>query len=380
MPHCPVILFGACDRHNLGDLLFPHVLAALLPEPPYAVAGLVDRDLRSWGGHPVRAVGAALPSGRFALVHVGGEILTCEAADAALMLAEHGHAPTLHSGGWPLPYVLPRARLGPGAHIVHCAVGGATLADAGGAIGAAVCHALREADWVSVRDRRTRAWLAEHGIAARLAPDAGVLVKTLFHERIARHAVRGEPASLRHRFAQGWLAVQFSLDFADDASIRALADACDRLALATGLPIVLFRAGAAPLHDDLGLYAQVRQQVRAARVHIFQSIDIWDICAVIAGSRGFVGSSLHGRIVALAHGLPRVSLAVDPARAGKLAAFVETWETPDMPGVVGPQEAAAAMLAALARPAAPSLTQAETLAALCRQAIDAWIRTLPQKT
>jgi hypothetical protein len=25
----PLILFGAFDRHNLGDLLFPHIVAAL---------------------------------------------------------------------------------------------------------------------------------------------------------------------------------------------------------------------------------------------------------------------------------------------------------------------------------------------------------------
>ena len=27
--NAPLILFGACDRHNLGDLLFPHIAAAL---------------------------------------------------------------------------------------------------------------------------------------------------------------------------------------------------------------------------------------------------------------------------------------------------------------------------------------------------------------
>ena len=31
----PLVLFGACDRHNLGDLLFPHIAAALLPILPF---------------------------------------------------------------------------------------------------------------------------------------------------------------------------------------------------------------------------------------------------------------------------------------------------------------------------------------------------------
>ena len=27
----PIILFGAFDRHNFGDLLLPHIAAALMP-------------------------------------------------------------------------------------------------------------------------------------------------------------------------------------------------------------------------------------------------------------------------------------------------------------------------------------------------------------
>ena len=42
----PTILFGAFDRHNFGDLLFPHVAAALLPGRKLAFAGLAERDPR----------------------------------------------------------------------------------------------------------------------------------------------------------------------------------------------------------------------------------------------------------------------------------------------------------------------------------------------
>ncbi|MBE0547855.1 MAG: polysaccharide pyruvyl transferase family protein, partial [Rubrivivax sp.] len=35
-----IILFGAFDRHNLGDLLFPHIAAALLPGRTLVYAGL----------------------------------------------------------------------------------------------------------------------------------------------------------------------------------------------------------------------------------------------------------------------------------------------------------------------------------------------------
>jgi PEP-CTERM motif len=85
----PVILFGAFDRHNLGDMLFPHVLAALLAPRPVVFAGLVERDLRPWGGQRVEALPklAEAWSDRPAhLIHVGGDLLTCNTFEAAVMV------------------------------------------------------------------------------------------------------------------------------------------------------------------------------------------------------------------------------------------------------------------------------------------------------
>ena len=76
----PVILYGAFDRHNLGDMLFPHVVAALMPGREVYFAGLVAADLRPWGGHLVRSlpeVLAAMGNRPVDLIHVGGEVLTC---------------------------------------------------------------------------------------------------------------------------------------------------------------------------------------------------------------------------------------------------------------------------------------------------------------
>ncbi|HQT30672.1 MAG TPA: hypothetical protein PLE48_06460 [Thiobacillus sp.] len=39
-------LFGAFDRHNFGDLLFPHVMTALSPRRSFGFAGLAARDHR----------------------------------------------------------------------------------------------------------------------------------------------------------------------------------------------------------------------------------------------------------------------------------------------------------------------------------------------
>ena len=91
----------------------------------------------------------------------------------------------------------------------------------------------------------------------------------------------------------------------------------------------------------------------AGTARLFLSLHLWEICALIAASRGVVGSSLHGRIVALAYGLPRVSL-LPPQQGGrpdKRIAFAETWEPDAVPRGVTLDRIEAAVLQALAVPA-----------------------------
>ena len=83
------IVFGAFDRHNFGDLLLAEVAAVLLRRRRLVYAGLADADLRPVGGKQVRALHDVLARhGRQAieLIHAGGELLTCSAWDAAIML------------------------------------------------------------------------------------------------------------------------------------------------------------------------------------------------------------------------------------------------------------------------------------------------------
>ncbi|MCA1978747.1 MAG: polysaccharide pyruvyl transferase family protein, partial [Thiobacillus sp.] len=83
-PDTAPVLFGAFDRHNFGDLLFPHVVAARFPARAFRYAGLRACDMRAFGGHDVER----LPAASACLIHAGGELLTCTAWQAAVMLCE----------------------------------------------------------------------------------------------------------------------------------------------------------------------------------------------------------------------------------------------------------------------------------------------------
>lgn len=365
----PVVLFGACDRHNFGDLLFAHVAGALLPGRELIHAGLVHRDLRRHGGHAVGALAgvvAALDGRPFHFVHVGGELLTCEAWQAAVMLQPQHiareivarlHGRPAQGAAWArevlgvadrAPYAVARARLPGAAAIVYNAVGGVDLDRQDAALRAEVVAKLQAADAVGVRDRQTQAALEAAGVPAALLPDPGVLVAELWGTPLRRRARQGEVAAIRRACPQGYIAIQFSADFGDDATLGQIANQLDEIAAATGYGIVFFRAGAAPWHDDLECYRRAAARMRAP-AQIFHSLQLWDICALIVGARAYSGSSLHGRIVATAFALPRLSLLPTGGESGasKLAAYADTWEAPDLRGVIGVDAIAAGLEQAL---------------------------------
>ncbi|WP_296770123.1 polysaccharide pyruvyl transferase family protein [Thiobacillus sp.] len=365
----PSVLFGAFDRHNFGDLLFPHLMTALLPGRAFAFAGLVERDLRAFGGHRVRALGAERP---LQLIHVGGELLTCTAWQAAVMLLDPAEAAAaiarydadpVAAAEWAAdqlgtlriePYVAGRDILAPGGKLIFNAVGGVEWCHLPLAHREVVKTVLGQADWASVRDHLTQAALQAEGLDFPLCPDPAVMVAACFGERIATQQRQGDVQAMQDAFPQGYLALQFSSDFGDDATLDALVRELSQVIASTGLGLVCYRAGAAPWHDDAGLYGILRQRLPPGTMRLFESLNLWDICALIAASRGVVGSSLHGRIVALAHGLPRVSLV--PPQQGdrplKMTAFAETWEPDSVPRGVTVDEIERAVIQALAVPAA----------------------------
>lgn len=396
----PTIVFGAFDRHNFGDLLFAHVAERMLPGRDVHFAGLADRDLREYGGHRVHAIGPLLATlkGRAPdVIHAGGELLACNAWEAAVMLAPPRdlQATLASENAWKrdgrewaqrrfgvaalAPYVLSRASLGePGERdlnrVIFNAVGGADLASRDPALRAEVVASLRDANDVSVRDHQTHAALRAHGIAARLVPDPAVMVAELFGRTIRRRAAGNTLTALHGAFPRGYAAVQFSADFGDDATLDTLASELDCMARRTGLGVVLFRAGAAPWHDDAACHERLASRLSVATsVRVFSSLNVWDICALIANSRVYCGSSLHGRIVAMAFALPRVNLQRAAARGSitKQTAYAATWEPPEIaPAAVGIGEMADGIAHALTVPASLLRDTAANLARRYREGFE----------
>lgn len=383
----PLILFGAFDRHNFGDLLFPHIVSALLPQRRKVFAGLARRDLRAAGGHQVEAIGTlarSWGSQRADLIHVGGELLGCNLYQAAVMLQTptDAHAAIRHYDGDPAAarrwaqqqtglrqdcaYLADKHWFQHPGRFIYNGIGGADFDQQPGAMRDEIRLRLQQADYLGVRDRQTQQALAAAGIESGLQPDCAVLLPQLFG-----HWAGSRPPTGLHG---DYLALQFAAGFGDDATLASLAAQLAPFAAAYRLKLVLFRAGSAPWHDDLDVYRRLQARLPATPTLLFESTDIRDIATLLRHCRLCCSSSLHARIVANSFGRPAVCL--DDGASPKLSAYLASHPTADPATPATPATLADMLAQALATPAAALQQAARHNAASCLQAMRQWLGCL----
>ncbi|MDY0048077.1 MAG: polysaccharide pyruvyl transferase family protein [Thauera propionica] len=364
----PLILFGAFDRHNFGDLLLGRIAARTTGRADAIAAGLAARELRRAGGFAVAALDdivAAQAGHAFDLLQVGGEILGCSRYEAAVMLLstdEAAHAVARldrdaaarehWAAGQPgtereLPYVASRGALPGVRRILHGGISGVELTTLPATLRDTALVRLREADRVWVRDAMTQDTLSQAGLDSRLAPDPAALVARLFSARIAACANGARATTLRARFPRGYLALQFSADFGDDSTLRQLANGIETFAAARGLGIVAFCAGRSPWHDDPATHRRLRRFLAdPERLVSSPARGLWALCGLIAESSAVCASSLHARIVGEAFARPVVTVQRTPPAGRKQAAYAHTWDPDGLNPLALPDTVDAALAAA----------------------------------
>jgi len=219
----------------------------------------------------------------------------------------------------------------------------------------AIYGALRAAGAVGVRDHGSSALLSDIGVEHRLLPDAvhalGVLEPDARDAGTEEAIVQVSRSRLR-MFGHARLA-------------RALATS-PQLA---GRPIRLLLAGTATGHDSADDYERVaraaRRVARGIDIAILEERRPLELAGHIARARVAIGTSLHVRIVAAAHGVPRVSLAKP-----KPTRYARQWD-PDMPFDAGLEDIDAGVEAALRRSrTAEAATHAEALSTAAHEQLE----------
>lgn len=351
-----IIIYGAFDRHNYGDLLFPIIVKKFVEAHSSIspiVAATKDSDLSEYGA--LKSVSLAKVLAKMSadekavIIVAGGEVLSAEWGNILAYLAPRWayygvRALSLILGGRrfaslcklltginsDLPFVVDPCVM-PGIEVKYNAVGGNRLNTIDSFSSEAAIRILKNASYISVRDEITSNELAKNDIQHSVYPDCAVLLSDFY------------PKSELPISEQNYLVFQISAHFAN-GHIQEIVEQLVKLHQTSGLRIALVSIGKAPGHSDdspLGLIykelGDISFLVNGGRIE--------DIVSVIAGSSLYCGTSLHGAITAISYGVPQ--LALFPDLVVKLSAFLETWAMPstyELTEIEGLAEAALTLL------------------------------------
>ena len=231
-----IILYGAFDRHNYGDLLFPLVMERLLsekfPEKKIIVAGLIESDLSQFNALPTHSIKKALNESNkdVAIILAGGDVVACDWLSAYSYLLPNflfsvfervfvrfipgitekviKNIIGLKS---PTPFDLTSVDLGKEMKLIYNSVGATSVSNIHGDAALSLSAALNEADYVTVRDKFGREHVERIGSnISDIYPDSATVMSSVYSEEEINKKTGNAAASLITKLNGNYLVFQIS--------------------------------------------------------------------------------------------------------------------------------------------------------------------------
>lgn len=329
-----VLLVGAYERDNFGDLLFYELTANYFGRRSVAAGSIIGADMTALIGTQVHPHNDLLATKAWDLVWVvGGEVGGVDTAGALTMSLDEVEGPIFDEAGAEgrgaiakyLSGVSPQApayipilgdfALNSNAPLVLNSVGLGNMLPYGVNTGSdAGIAAISSASAVVVRDLSSHVYTRSIGVESVLSPD---MVHAI--------SVQYPDLSAPRNSSDPYFLFQSNAHYIDQVADEEIAAALAKVAIMTGWRPAFFLAGTARHHDQADQYDGIKRALRSIAPSIIP-LEIstrkpLELASYIAGSSLWIGTSLHGRIIAGSYSLPRVSL-----NNLKVAKYAATWD------------------------------------------------------
>ena len=341
-----VALVAACDRYNYGDVLLPvifeeYYMLSGKEGVEFKYYGLAKRDLRSIGGKATLPLYKLDGSIKYVIV-AGGEVLNVNYLSMFLNLQTskaviyffrklrrvslnltNGICKKILRGKNLLPwYIFPQNR---SQKIFYNAVGGTTIGEADERQKSEVLKVIDLSTSFSVRDNATFESLKEMGSSEklRLLPDTAILMSKVFPCDRLESKISDYVKNLISATNQVYYVVQMSKAVGDEIKDDIVL-AINEYYKKKNITCVLLPIGRVQGHEDILPLREIRDKTVKGACLLVEENNIYDVMYIIAHSRAFIGSSLHGIITAAAYEVPHTIIS---SRLEKLVSFVNTWNT-----------------------------------------------------
>jgi len=341
-----VLIVGAFDRFNYGDLLFPLVIEAQLHTygQPFDASffGIINSNLSELGGKPtedIRAFYRRCNEGRehTSIIVAGGEAVAVTWSSLLLALNNvfkrthrfhhrinkvfdlNAFAKRVLHGQTDLPFVFTSSDFQGVDNVIFNSLGGSELDPAIFDRFPGLGDKLRHVDYFAVRDEATQRNLAAQGVRTSMYPDSAILMSKFYPGPILAGRVSPQIGQYVAERQGTYLFFQIKNNHAKNNELR-IAQQLDALVERhPDVHLCFCPIGKALNHDDhLAL-----QRIAPLLKHpctVFDEVTIWDIMYLIAHAKAYMGTSLHGAITAMSYAVPYVGLTVR-----KLNSYLQTW-------------------------------------------------------
>ncbi|GGF24772.1 polysaccharide pyruvyl transferase family protein [Echinicola rosea] len=350
-----ILIIGAFDRYNYGDLLFPLIIEKQLETLGkgyrFRFFGLVESDLSRVGGKPTEGLEAfyqacnATEENNHVIV-AGGEALgvTWHSLFAALnptyqkvhryryrlskYIDLNAMARRFLKGKTTLPLVFTKDDFGKVSSVILNSLGGSGINKSVFGKYPFMKVKLDGVEYLAVRDRQTVENLQANQVAAQLFPDSAILMSEFYPIVDLRDRVT--PSVREYVQANRGKYLFFQINRKNSLGEEAMiAGQLEQVYRQSATELCLCPIGKALDHDDHLALAEVRWQLDSPHTY-FDADNIWDIMYLIANAKCYAGTSLHGAITAMSYAVPHVGLKVE-----KLNAYLATWGLPKNNFAVG---------------------------------------------
>lgn len=340
-----ILVIGAFDRYNYGDLLFPLVIERQLStygeDFKFEYFGLVESDLSNVGGLPTQGLqkfysACSDPSDPVHVIIAGGEALgvTWNSLYAALnplfqrinkrhvkvnrVINLNTWTKKILKGKTTLPFVFEKRDFAGVRSVLLNSLGGSGLNPAVFEKYDFLKDKLKKADYFAVRDQVTVDNLEKSGLTADLFPDSAILMSEFYSFDFLRTRITPAVCDFVKNKAGKYVFAQINKKTTRGHE-QTIADGLDKIHRKGKTEICLCPIGKALDHDDHEALQELGHLMSSPHTY-FDADNIWDIMYLIANAKCYVGTSLHGAITAMSYAVPHVGLKVE-----KLGAYLATW-------------------------------------------------------
>jgi polysaccharide pyruvyl transferase WcaK-like protein len=331
-----IIIFGAFDRYNYGDILLPLILTHYVDaklHPQLCYASIKDVNLSKMGGFKCESFQKVKINSDDTIIISGGEVLT---VDWTSIVSYYVH-PFINRLIRITRQIMPRKLINflcakwMGSNIVlpfiiehhsntiYNTVGGAQLKDSQQFIQTQ----LRDAYLISVRDSHAKKIINENwDIPCSIIPDMAISTSKFYPlPSLEDKIINGETRKFIQSQQKNYFCFQMGKQYTNGQQ-NIIVDELKKI-LSMGYSIALLPLGIASGHEDHIILESIFKQLNSQKVFFPQQIHVVDSIALIAHASVFAGTSLHGNITAMSYAIPHFSLN---SKVEKLKLFLQKWD------------------------------------------------------